>query len=434
MTDQFPDGRSTKWGTLRGPLGVVQSRDDALKADQADPLAQYRDSFVIDEEGPLYLNGNSLGRQPRAVKEALTALLGEWADDLVSAWERWAELPAEVGDKVGMILGAAPGQVVAGDSTTVNLYKLAVAALDARPGRDEIVSDANDFPTVRYVLQGIASQLGRRLLTVESDPAEGLVVEDLAGVIGEKTALVCLSGVNYRSGSALDIGAVNELVQRAAALALFDLSHAAGVLPLQLDRWGADLAVGCGYKYLNGGPGAPAWLYVRKDLQQNLRQPIWGWWGQRDQFAMGPSYDAQAGMGRFLTGTPDVMGLTSLASGVAPLLAAGMSPVWAKTQQLIALLAARVEEALGPLGAKLASPSEPTRRAGHLAVSHPDARQATQLLAERRLVMVDFREPDVMRLAPAALYTRYVDVWDSIGHIASVFANLAVRKGRGHTR
>ena len=252
--------------------------------------------------------------------------------------------------------------------------------------------------------------------------------------MSEKTALVCLSGVNYRSGGVVEIAAASDLAHRCGALALFDLSHGAGVLPLQLDRSGADLAAGCGYKYLNGGPGAPAWLYVRKDLHQDLRQPIWGWWGQRDQFAMGPSYDPLAGAGRFLTGTPDVLGLTALASGIAPLLAAGMGPVWAKTQGLMALLAARVEEVLSPLGARLASPSEPLRRGGHLAVSHPDAWPATQLLAERGLVVADFRRPDVMRLAPVALYTRYVDVWDAIGHIASALQDPAVRQGGGKSR
>ena len=416
------------------PPSVARCRDDALKADQEDPLAHYRESFVIAEEGPIYLNGNSLGRQPRAVRDALAAVLGEWADQLVGAWERWAQLPGAVGDKVGTILGAAPGQVVAVDSTTVNLYKLVVAALDARPGREEIVSDANDFPTVRYVLQGVASRSGHRLLRVESDPAEGLGVEELSSVMSEKTALVCLSGVNYRSGSVVDIAAASDLAHRCGALVLFDLSHGAGVLPLQLDCSGADLAVGCGYKYLNGGPGAPAWLYVRKDLQRDLRQPIWGWWGQRDQFAMGPFYDPLAGAGRFLTGTPDVFGLSALASGIAPLLAAGMGPVWAKTQCLMALLAARVEEVLGPLGARLASPSAPLRRGGHLGVSHPDAWPATQLLAERGLVVVDFRRPDVMRLAPVALYTRYVDVWDAIGHIASALQDRAARQGRGKSR
>jgi kynureninase len=411
---------------MSGPATVPRTRDEAAKADQADPLARYRDNFVIAGQGPLYLDGNSLGRQPRGSREAMASLFEEWAGELVRAWERWAELPMVVGDRVGQLLGASPGQVVATDSTTVNLYKLALAALDARPGRDEVVGDANDFPTVRYVLQGIASRHDRRLQLVESDPAEG-VGDELAAAVSEKTALVYLSAVNYRSGAVVDIAAVSDLAHKAGALTLFDLSHAAGVLPLQLERSGADLAVGCGYKYLNGGPGAPAWLYVRKDLQQDLRQPIWGWWGQREQFAMGPSYDPLPGIGRFLTGTPDVLGLTALDAGVRALLEAGMAQVWAKTQQLVALLGARSEELLAPLGARLASPSQALRRGGHLAVSHPHAQEATQLLAEKGLVLADFRQPDVMRLAPAALYTRYVDVWDAMDHIASALEDLAAR-------
>jgi kynureninase len=403
-----------------GQVLSLVTREDAKKADEADPLARYRDDFVIAGASPIYLNGNSLGRQPQGAREAVGRVLGEWARDLVSSWERWAELPTTVGDKVGEAVGAAPGQVVAGDSTTVNLYKLAQAALDARPGREEIVGDANDFPTVRYVLQGVASRQGGHLLLAESDPVESLQPEQLADLISDQTALVCLSGVNYRSGAILDIAAVSQLAHQRGALALFDLSHAAGVLPLELDLSGADLAVGCGYKYLNGGPGAPAWLYVRRDLQQKLRQPIWGWWGQRDRFAMGPSYDPLPSVGRFLAGTPDVLGLTALEAGLRPFLAAGKAKVWAKTQRLVDLLATRVDELLVPLGAKLASPTDPARRGGHLAISHPGALRATRSLAERGLVLADFRPPDVIRLAPVALYTSYVDVWDSADHIASV--------------
>jgi len=407
-----------------GQVLSLLARQDATKADEADPLAPYRDGFVIARASPIYLNGNSLGRQPRGAREAIGRVLEEWAQDLVSSWERWAELPTKVGDMVGEVIGAAPGQVVAGDSTTINLYKLAQAALDARPGRDEVVGDANDFPTVRYVLQGLASRQAKRLLLAESDPVEGLHTEQLADLISDQTALVCFSGVNYRSGAILDIAAVSQLAHHCGALALFDLSHAAGVLPLELDLAGADLAVGCGYKYLNGGPGAPAWLYVRRDLQQKLRQPVWGWWGQRDRFAMGPSYDPLPGVGRFLAGTPDVLGLTALEAGLGPLLAAGKAKVWAKTQRLVGLLATRAAELLLPLGAKLASPTDPARRGGHLAVSHPGASRATRLLAERGLVMADFRSPDVVRLAPVALYTSYVDVWDSVGHIAAVLGDL----------
>ncbi len=235
---------------------TLRSYADAVEADGHDPLALSREAFLISDGGPIYLDGNSLGRQPRGTAQVMVDFLNEWAIDLVGGWERWIELPAAVGDRVGRLVGAAPGQVVVSDSTTVNLYKLAVAAVDARADRLVIVGDANDFPTVRYVLQGIAAHAGRRLRLVDAGPAEGIDVEALAGAVTDDVGLVCLSAVNYRSGAVVDMEAVNDLAHRVGALTLWDLSHAAGVVPVQLDASGADLAVGCGYKYLNGGPGA----------------------------------------------------------------------------------------------------------------------------------------------------------------------------------
>jgi kynureninase len=422
--------------------GVPQTRQEALDADRLDPLASYRDEFVFDPGGPIYLDGNSLGRQPRATAAALAALLEEWGRDLVGGWDRWADLPVTVGDRIGQLVGAAPGQVVVSDSTTVNLYKLAMAAVDAQAGRPLIIGDAEDFPTVRYVLQGIAAHCRRRLRLVATDPVEGITgasPSGSGGVAGSGpffdalndgtdggVALVCLSAVNYRSGAVVDLASVTAAAHRAGALTLWDLSHAAGAVPVDLDAAGVDLAVGCSYKYLNGGPGAPAWAYVRSGLQASLRQPIWGWWGQRDQFAMGPDYDPQPSMARFLAGTPDVFGTVAVDCGITPLLDAGLPALWAKTRRLVALLARRTEELLVPLGATVASPSGPDRRGGHLAVSHPEAYNAARLLIERGLVVPDFRPPDVLRLAPVALYTRFVDVWDAVGHAASVLADPAV--------
>lgn len=403
------------------------TRERAEEADRTDPVAAFRDDFVGCSVGPIYLDGNSLGRQPRSAVGAMSALLDDWAYRLVRSWDQWAELPADVGDSIGQLVGAAPGQVVVSDSTTVNLYKLAVAALDARPGRSTMVGDANDFPTVRYVLQGIAAREGRHLHLVDSDPAEGIGTDELAGAATGDVALVCLSAVNYRSGAVVDMAAVNQVVHEAGALVLWDLSHAAGCVPVELDASGADLAVGCSYKYLNGGPGAPAWLYVRSELKAALRQPVWGWWGQQDQFAMGPVYEPVPNMYRFLAGTPAVAGMVSARAGVDPLLRAGLAALWAKTQRLVALLADRAEQLLVPLGARIASPKDPSRRGGHLALSHPHAWAAARLLIERELVVPDFRPPDVLRLAPVAIYTRYVDVWDAADRVAEVLADPAVR-------
>lgn len=385
----------------------MTSREQAEALDAADPIGFLRTEFVGGDGGPIYLDGNSLGRQPRATAGRLAAAVAEWSDRLVAGWDDWIDLPTAVGDRIGALVGAGPGQVVVADSTTVNLFKLALAALDARPGRGAIVGDGDDFPTDRYVLQGLVERTGRPL-QAEITPG---------------AALVCLSAVHFRTGAVADMAGVTAAAHDAGALVLWDLSHAAGCVPVELDGIGADLAVGCSYKYLNGGPGAPAWLYVRRELQSRLRPPIWGWWGQRDQFALGESYDPVPGIDRFQAGTPPVMGIAAVAAGIEPLLAAGMPALWGKTQALVALLAERVEERLAPLGARLASPGEPSRRGGHLAVAHPEAWSLTRCLIERGEVIGDFRPPDVLRLAPVAAYTRFVDVWDAVERIAAVLAD-----------
>jgi kynureninase len=299
---------------------------------------------------------------------------------------------------------------------------------------------------VRYVLQGVAARGGRRLHMLASDPFDGVDVATVAAAIADiaaapavaaapagpaapagHVALVCLSAVNYRSGAVVDMAAVNDAAHQVGALTLWDCSHAAGAVPLELDASGADLAVGCGYKYLNGGPGAPAWLYVRSALAGALRQPVWGWWGQKDPFAMGDAYDPVDGLGGFLAGTPAVLGTVAVDAGVAPLLAAGMPALWDKARRLVGLLADRAEVLLVPLGARVASPADPARRGGHLALSHEHAWAAARLLIERGLVVPDFRPPDVLRLAPVAIYTRYVDVWDAVERIAVVLSDPAVR-------
>jgi kynureninase len=402
------------------------TRQEAQDLDRLDPLAGYREAFVVGPGGPIYLDGNSLGRQPGATAGRVRALLEQWATVLIGGWDDWIELPARVGDGIGRLVGAGPGQVVVSDSTTVNLYKLAVAALDARPDRRVIVADAHDFPTVRYVLQGIAAERGHSLRLVDSDPSGGVDPAGLAAAAADDVALVCLSGVNYRSGARLDLGAAAGVAHHHGALVLWDLSHAAGAVPVDLDGSGADLAVGCSYKYLNGGPGAPAWLYVRRELHGSLRQPIWGWWGQSHQFAMGTHYDPVAGVDRFQTGTPAVLGLVAVEAGIEALLAAGIPALWAKAQHLVALLSARAEQRLVPLGARLASPVDPVLRGGHLALSHRRARMAGHLLIERGLVVPDFRPPDVLRLAPVPLYTTYTEVWDAVEHLAAVLADPAV--------
>ncbi len=402
------------------------TREAAAAADAADPLAAFRSQFVLEETGPIYLDGNSLGRMPTATAAALSAVVAEWGRELIAGWDRgWLALPGAVGDEIAPLLGASPGEVVVSDSTTVNLYKCAVAALDAAPDRRVIVAERGDFPTLGYVLQGIAAARGLELRLVDADRREGLSTDVLEEALGDDVGLCCLSAVDYRSGARLDLAAVAAACRRVGALLLLDASHGAGAIALDLPGAGVDLAVGCSYKYLNGGPGSPAWLYVPNRIQDRLRPPIWGWWGRRDMFAMEPDYDPAPGATRFLAGTAAVLGLTAVRSGVAPLVAAGMAAIEAKTRGLVALLAALVDQRLAPLGARLASPADPTRRGGHLAVSHPHAAAVCAAAADSGLVVADFRRPDLIRLAPVALYTRFVDVVDAVDRLASVLAGFA---------
>jgi kynureninase len=330
------------------------------------------------------------------------------------------ELPERAGDLVGQeLLGAAPGQVVVSDSTTVNLYKLASAALDARPGRPVIVTDDDNFPTDRYVLNGIARRQGAELRMIHTDPDEGITPADVAAAIGPETALVSLSHVAYRSGALADMAEITAIVHKAGALVLWDLCHSVGSVPVRLDTDGADLAVGCTYKYLNAGPGAPAFLYVRRDLQERLRQPIQGWFSQRDQFAMGPIYDPVPGIARFTTGTPNILGTVAVEEGARLLGEAGIEALRAKGIMLTSYLVALADAWLEPLGAVLASPRDPARRGSHVCLRHPEAWRISQALI-RAGVVGDYRAPGRLRLGPAPITTRFTDVWEAMATIRRI--------------
>ncbi len=383
--------------------------------DDRDPLRSFRSRFVMDDGGPIYLNGNSLGRPSRTFAGDVGSLVEEWGQRLVGGWQDWIDLPAEVGDLLGRhVLGAADGQVVVADSTTVNLYKLAAAGLAARAGRRVLVGDRDDFPTDRYVLEGLARASGLDLRLVRSDAAGGVELGSVAEALDGDVALVCLSHVNYRSSARADLAAISAMAHAAGALVLWDLSHSAGAVPVDLDAAGVDLAVGCTYKYLNAGPGAPAFLYVRRDLQRRLRQPIWGWFGQRDQFRMGPQYDPEPDIRRFLSGTPSVFGLHAVRTGVGLHAEAGIDRLWAKSVALTALLIELHDAWLAPLGCRLGTTPDPARRGAHLSIRHDGAHQLCRALIDGGLVVADYRPPDTIRFGPAPLYTRFVDVWDAM--------------------
>jgi kynureninase len=386
------------------------SRPGSEALDEADPLAWMRDRFVIADDDTVYFDGNSLGRLPRATQARLAAAIEqEWGVGLVESWDMWLDLPRSVGDLLGTaLLGAGPGQVVVTDTTTVNLYKLLSAAVGARPGRSTIVIPDGEFPTDRYVAAGVAAARG---LTVRQPPAGGLI-----DALDAETAVVCLSLVDFRTGARASMAEVNDVAHRHGALVLWDLCHAVGSVPIDLDGTGADLAVGCSYKYLNAGPGAPAFLYVRRDLA-GVQSPIWGWFAQRDQFAMGRAHDPMPDARGFLAGTPSILGLLAVAEGVRLLAEAGIDRLEAKGAALTELAIDLTDEWLAPFGFGVETPRDARSRGAHVAITHPDAEAiAASLRAEARVVPDD-RPPDVVRIGPAPAYTRFVDVWDGLDRL-----------------
>jgi kynureninase len=403
------------------PGGFSTGRALAEELDAADPLAGLRDRFVHAEPGLIYLDGNSLGRLPRATAERVGEVVAQqWGAGLVRGWADWVSLPQRAGDLLGhMLLGAAPGQVVVSDSTTVNLYKLACAAVQAQPGRRVIVTDDDNFPTDRYVLAGVAAQSGAELRMIHTGLDEGISPAAVAEAVGPDTALVSLSHVAYRSGALADMAGLTTLAHDAGALVLWDLCHSAGSVPVELDACSADLAVGCTYKYLNAGPGAPAFLYVRQDLQSRLRQPIHGWFGQRGQFEMGPAYDPLPTVARFTTGTPNILGTVAVEEGVRLLGEAGIGALRDKGILLTSYLIGLADAWLAPVGCTLATPRDPLRRGSHVSLHHPEAWRISQALI-RAGVVGDYRVPDRLRLGPAPVYTRFTDVWDALSILREI--------------
>jgi kynureninase len=365
----------------------------AAELDAADPLARWRDEFAVPDPGLAYLDGNSLGMPPRRTFERVDAVMREqWGRDLIRSWDHWVDLPRRVGDLLAPVIGAGPGEVVVHDSTTVNLYQLVRAALRLRPDRAVIAVDPRDFPTDRYVVDAIAS-------------ADGLEVragfDDLDGV-----AVVVRSMIDYRSAEITDLAAETARARDAGALVVWDLSHAAGLHPVGLRAAGAELAVGCTYKFLNGGPGAPAFTYVAAELIERVDEPFHGWFGRADQFAMAPEFDPRRDIGRLMIGTPGILGLVGAQCGIEVTAEAGIAAIRAKSVELGRFGL----HCCDALALSTSTPTEDERRGGHLCVHHPEARTVTRRLADERSVLADFREPDVIRLGCSPLTTRFADV------------------------
>jgi kynureninase len=389
--------------------------DRAAALDAADQLAGFRSAFIGSDDPAIcaYLDGNSLGRPLRATGDRISNFVEQiWGKRLIRAWdEGWMDDPIRIGDQIGRVaLGAVPGQTVVGDSTSVMLYKWIRAALASQPGRDQIIADIGNFPTDRFVVEGIAAELGMQVRWLKAERSGGVTADQVSEVVGSRTALLLLSDVAYRSGYLADVPAITALAHDHGALVLWDVCHSAGVIPQQLDDWRVDLAVGCTYKYLNGGPGSPAFGYVRADLHERLRQPIQGWMGSSSPFEMAERYTPSDGIRRFLSGTPSIIGMLAIQDMLALIERAGIATIRSKSVALTEFAIQISDRILDPLGVHIGSPRDPTRRGSHITLEHPEFRAATARLWERG-VIPDFRPPDGLRIGLSPLSTSFTEVY-----------------------
>lgn len=394
------------------PDVLSPAAERAAALDAADPLARFHDRFVQHPDVVSYLDGNSLGRPVAATRERLSSLIEEtWGGRLIRAWdETWMDEPTRLGDTIGRAaIGAAPGQTVVADSTTVLLYKLVRAALEARPDRGEIVADTENFPTDRFILEGVAAETGRTIRWIEPDPAAGVTVAQVRAASGPGTALVLLSHVAFKSGYIADMAAITAAAHDAGALVLWDLCHSAGSIEVRLDEIGADLAVGCTYKYLNGGPGAPAFAYAAERLHDTIRQPIQGWLGTADPFAMTDAYAPAAGIRQLISGTPPIVGMQPMHDMLALIEEAGIAEIRRKSLALTDFVIDYADERLTRFGVRVISPRDPAVRGSHVTLEHPDFRRLTAELWERG-VIPDFRPPQGMRIGLSPLSTSFAEV------------------------
>lgn len=404
-------------------------RQFALDLDSRDPLAKFRSQFVVSDPNICYLDGNSLGRLPKKTIEAVNTFMeNEWGPEVVTGWGHWVDEAQPTGDLIGSsTLGAGPGQVLACDTTSVNFYQLALAAINARPGRKTIITDAANFPTDRYVLDGIAKQLGLNLVIIDNESAgesefERITPEILSKYLNDDVAFVTLEVIQYRSGARNDIKSLTDLVRKHGAFLLWDASHAVGAIEMDFDANGVDIAVGCTYKYGNSGPGAPAWLYVNKKVQAELQVPIQGWFAQGEQFEMGPLFDRASGIRGFQIASPSIMGLRCIQSAFNMIKDAGIGAISEKaaigTEMMIQLYDAWLSE----LGFTLLTSRDPQMRGGHISLGHPEAARICVALRQFADVIPDYRTPNSIRLAISPLPTSYVEVWDGFERIRNLVA------------
>jgi kynureninase len=405
------------------------TRQAALDLDASDPLAKYRERFVFTDPEVCYLDGNSLGRLPKSTVESINKFLVEgWGTKIVDGWGEWIDKAETTGDLIGRAaLGAAAGQTLAMDTTSVNFYRLVRAAISARPGRKTIITDEANFPTDRYIMQGIAEELGLNLVVIPNDLQEHsngetfsnelVTPEILKPYLSDDVALVTISVVAYRSGALHNIKDLTDLVRSHGALMVWDASHAVGAVDMQFDRDDVDLAVGCTYKYGNSGPGSPAWLYVSKRIQAELQMPIQGWFAQRNQFLMGSQFDQVEGMRGFQIASPSIIGLLCIDEGFGMIEEASIKQINAKASKGTDMMIELFDQWLAPLGYELVTPRDSKLRGGHITIYHPEAAQIARGLRDDMKVIPDYRAPNSIRVAISPLATSYAEVFDGFERI-----------------
>lgn len=400
----------------------------AEQLDREDPLSSFRERFTTPEPGLIYLDGNSLGRLPLHTADRLMEVISsQWGKSLIRSWnDGWMDLPYRLGDKIARLIGADPGEVLVCDATSINLYKLVMAAMLYQKGRHRILSDELNFPSDLHILQGIINQLGSgyKLDLIRSKDGMCIDHDSVLAALDKNTALVTFTHTYYKSSFLQDMAGITSLSHEKGALVLWDLSHSVGSVPVELKECQADLAIGCTYKYLNGGPGSTAFLYVRKDLQAKLQQPIWGWLGSKDPFQFGAGYEPADGISRFLVGTPPILSMSALEPALDLHLEAGIAALREKSIRQSAFLLEMYDEWPAGLNFTLGSPRSPARRGSHIVLRHPDAAAITRTLIKspvnRVTVIPDFRTPDYIRLGIAPLYNSFKDIYTGMQRIREV--------------
>ena len=407
----------------------VTDRAYALELDKNDPLAHFKSQFVVTDPEMCYLDGNSLGRIPKATITAINEFMVEWGAEVVTGWGHWVDEAQPTGDLLGQAaLGAGPGQILVCDTTSINFYQLCLAAVLARPGRKTIITDAANFPTDRYILDGIAKQFGLNLVLIDNEDSviathERITTQVLAPYLNDDVALVTLQVIQYRSGARTDIKSITDQVRAIGGLVVWDASHAVGAIQLNLDANGVDLCVGCTYKYGNSGPGSPAWLYVSKKIQKELQVPIQGWFAQDAQFEMGPVFERAQNIRGFQIASPSLMGIRCVKTSFSMIKDAGINVIAQKAATGTQMMIDLYDAWLAPLGFELNTSRDSKERGGHISLVHPDAAQICVALREISNVIPDYRTPNSIRLAISPLPTSFVEVWDGFARMRDLVAS-----------